>query len=147
MAEILIVDDAEENIVFISEIVEEQGHPYRIARNGKEAMEALREKRPDLVLLDIMMPRKSGVAVLAEMKKDESLATVPVIVVTGTTEVTGVSVVTGEQTAEKEDYSDDMAQRMGSAIHEKLGSLKPDGLVEKPIDPPTLVAEIDRLLS
>ena len=147
MAEILIVDDAEENIVFLSEIVEEQGHPFRVARNGKEALLAMRDMRPDLVLLDIMMPRKSGVSVLAEMKKDESLAKVPVIVVTGTTEVTGVSVVTGEQTAAKEDYSDDLAQRMGSEIHEKLGSLKPDGLVEKPIDPPTLVAEMDRLLA
>jgi two-component system sensor histidine kinase/response regulator len=146
MAEILIVEDAEENIIFLSEILESEGHEFRIARNGREALEALREKRPDLVLLDIMMPRKSGVNVLADMRKDAAMADIKVIMVTGATEVTGVSIQTGEPTAEKAEYQDDMAQRFGEAIHEKLGQLTPDAIVEKPIDPPALIAKINELI-
>ena len=48
--EVLIVDDSEESVVFLSEILEELGYPFRVARNGKEAMTALRDKQPDLVL-------------------------------------------------------------------------------------------------
>jgi len=43
--------DSEESVVFLSEILEEHGYPYRVARNGKEAMAAMRESPPDLVLL------------------------------------------------------------------------------------------------
>jgi CheY-like chemotaxis protein len=144
--EVLIVDDAEENVEFMSEILEEQGHAYRVARNGKEAMAALREKRPDLVLLDIMMPRKSGVKVFQEMKKDPALENVPIIIVTGLGDVTGVDIETGEE-SEKESYADDIVRRFGAALREQLSGLTPDALVEKPIDPPLLISKIKELLS
>ena len=68
--EVLIVDDSEENVAFMQEILEEMGLPFRVARNGKEGIEALKQKRPDLVLLDVMMPRKSGLKVFQDMKRD-----------------------------------------------------------------------------
>jgi CheY-like chemotaxis protein len=71
--EVLIVDDSDENVAYMSEILEDLGLSYRVARNGKEGMAALQEKRPDLLLLDIMMPRKSGVKVFQEMKRDPEL--------------------------------------------------------------------------
>jgi CheY-like chemotaxis protein len=144
--EILIVDDSEENVAFMSEILDEQGHSYRVARNGKEAMQALQEKLPDLVLLDIMMPRKSGLKVFQEMKRDAALDKVPVIIVTGLSGATGVDIETGKED-EKESYSDDVARRFGAALRQQLAGLTPDALVEKPIDPPQLVAKINELLS
>jgi CheY-like chemotaxis protein len=144
--EILIVDDSEENVAFMSEILDEQGLSYRVARNGKEAMQALREKLPDLVLLDIMMPRKSGLKVFQEMKRDAALEKVPVIIVTGLSGATGVDIETGQED-EKESYSDDVARRFGAALRQQLAGLTPDALVEKPIDPPQLVAKINELLS
>jgi CheY-like chemotaxis protein len=144
--EILIVDDSEENVAFMSEILEEEGHPYRVARNGKEAMQALQEKQPDLVLLDIMMPRKSGLKVFQEMKRDAALEKIPIIIVTGLSGATGVDLETGQED-EKEDYSDDVARRFGAALRKQLAGLTPDALIEKPIDPPLLVAKINELLS
>jgi CheY-like chemotaxis protein len=143
--EILVVDDEDVNIAFITEILEEHGYPSRAAMNGREALEAIREKRPDLVLLDIMMPRKSGINVFKEMKKDEDLASVPIIFVTGASTVTGVDLTTGAEQP-KEEIADEMSRRFGEALHQKFAGLEPDGLIEKPIDPDALVAMIKEVL-
>jgi CheY-like chemotaxis protein len=143
--EILIVDDSDENIAFMQEILEEMGIPHRVAMNGKEAMEALQEKRPDLVLLDVMMPRKSGLKVYQEMKRDPELEKIPIIIVTGLGEVTGIDLKTGEE-VEKETYMDDLTRRYGARLREQLSGIEPDGLIEKPIDPPLLKAKIEELL-
>jgi DNA-binding response OmpR family regulator len=61
---------------------------YRVfeASDGREALEQARLVRPDLILLDIMMPEKSGLDVLAELRRDPELAGTPVIMLTGRTQ-------------------------------------------------------------
>ena len=144
--EILIVDDSEASVVFLSQIVEDNGHRFRVARNGEEANMAIKESRPDLVLLDLMMPRKSGIAVFQEMKEDPDLKEIPIIIITGASEITGVDLKTGEE-ASKETYGDDVGHGFGVVLHEILRGLTPDGFVEKPIDPPLLSEKIKKLLS
>jgi CheY-like chemotaxis protein len=58
--------------------------PYQIveADDGDESLAVARRVRPDLVILDVMMPRRSGIEVLAELRRDEALASTPVIVLT-----------------------------------------------------------------
>ncbi len=58
--------------------------PYEIAEadDGEESLEVARRLRPDLVILDVMMPRRNGIEVLAELRRDEALASTPVIVLT-----------------------------------------------------------------
>jgi CheY-like chemotaxis protein len=58
--------------------------PYRFAEadDGEESLEIARRLRPDVVILDMMMPRLSGLEVLAELRRDEALASTPVIVLT-----------------------------------------------------------------
>lgn len=109
-------------------------------------MEAMRESRPDLVLLDIMMPRKSGVNVYKQMKKEPGLETVPIIFITGASMVTGVDIKTGEQQP-KETYGDDFARGFGGTMAETVRGLEPDGLIEKPFDPPFLIAKIKEFLA
>jgi CheY-like chemotaxis protein len=142
---ILIVEDSEENVVYISQILEDNEYPYSVANNGAEAIEAMKEKKPDLVLLDIMMPRKSGVAVFQHMKKTPELKDVPIVFVTGASEVTGVDLKTGEQLP-KETYADGFAREFGTKLAEKIQSFEPDGFIYKPIDPEILVAKIKELL-
>ena len=143
---ILIVDDSDEAVVFISEILEEHGYSYSVARNGNEALEAIRQDPPALVLLDIMMPRKSGVLVFQQMKKDPELESIPIVLVTGASAVTGVDMKTGEQQP-KHDAGDDFARGFGEILREKMKGFIPDGLVEKPIHPPTLIEKIEQLVS
>jgi twitching motility two-component system response regulator PilH len=143
--EILIVEDSEENLIFLAQILEDHGYRFRIAKNGKEALAAMAEKRPDLVLLDIMMPRKSGINVYNEMKKQSNLAGVPIIFVTGASAATGVNIRTGEQEP-KTSYGDELARDLGSALYKSMKGLTPDGLVEKPIEPRLLIEKIRELL-
>jgi CheY-like chemotaxis protein len=142
---ILIVDDSEENVLFLSQILEDHGYEFGVAGNGADALMALKGARPDAVLLDIMMPRKTGITVYTEMKKDPSLESIPVIVITGASEVTGVDLRTGEEQP-KVEYGDEVSRDIGSFLHSRFKDLKPDGFLEKPIDPPALVEKLEELL-
>jgi len=142
---ILVVDDSEDHIMFTSQILEDNGFQYTVARNGSEALDALQKERPALVLLDILMPRKSGLNVLKKMREDPDLNSIPIIVVSGSGEITGVDMTTGQEEA-SESYGDDVARTYGEFIHDKLEDFKPDALISKPVDPANLIAKINELL-
>ena len=146
LQKILIVEDEEPTILFISQILENHDYQYSVARNGREALESMKADPPSLVLLDIMMPRKSGVNVYQQMKKDQDLEKIPIIIVTGVSHVTGVDMKTGEEEV-KETYGDDFARGFGAIIKEKLDSFTPEDFIEKPVDPPVLLAKIKEILS
>ncbi len=142
---ILIVEDSEETILFLQQILEDHGFSYTVTRNGSEALAAMDAERPALVLLDIMMPKKSGATVLRRMKSAPEFQDIPVVVVTGTGEITGVDMRTGEE-AEKESYKDDFNRAMGQELRGRIFRLEPDGFIDKPIDPPRLVEKIRELV-
>jgi CheY-like chemotaxis protein len=126
-------------------ILEDHGYGYEVVRNGEEAISLLKNRRPDLVLLDIMMPRKSGIHVFHAMKSEPRLTDVPVVVVTGMSEATGVDLETGA--AERvEDAGDQVARRIGRVLREKVLGLEVDGIIEKPVTPWGLISKIDALL-
>jgi two-component system, OmpR family, alkaline phosphatase synthesis response regulator PhoP len=87
---ILLVDDNEQNLELLLAYLEELGCDLRTASDGPEALQLMTARTPDLVLLDIMMPRMSGFQVCKKMKADASLATIPVLMVTALNEVADV---------------------------------------------------------
>ena len=101
---ILIVDDEKVNQDFFSAVVEEEGYQCQIAKNGNEALQMVKADKPDLVLLDIMMP-KSGIFVFRDIKKDPELQDIPIIFITGVSQQTGVDIKTGKEQS-LESYSD-----------------------------------------
>lgn len=145
LRKILIIEDDEQTSLFVSQILENHQYPHSVARDGAEGLEVMKKDPPDLVLLDIMMPRKSGINVYQQMKKDQHLKEIPVIIVTGAGDVTGVDMKTGEEKAKKS-YGDDFARGIGAMIKEKLDGFSPEGFIEKPIDPPVLIGKIKELL-
>ena len=80
-AKILVVDDNSLNRKKMRMAVENLGHTAEVAKNGLEAIEMLTTASFDAVLLDILMPEMDGVDVLSEMKIDEKMRDVPVIVI------------------------------------------------------------------
>ena len=90
-AQVLVVDDVFANRDLISRRVEKEGHVVTTAENGREAMEQLRRRHFDLVLLDIQMPEMNGYQVLEQVKADESLRHIPVIVISAVSEVDSVA--------------------------------------------------------
>ena len=79
---ILVVDDMPDNVEILQLRLESQGYEVITAGDGEEALAVTRERRPDLVLLDIQMPRLDGIAALKEIKADPVLPFIPVILVT-----------------------------------------------------------------
>lgn len=82
---IMIVDDTEMNIVILVEALEDD-YELIIAINGLEAIELLEEQRPDLILLDIMMPEMDGYDVLKTIKRNPELKNIPVILLSAITD-------------------------------------------------------------
>ncbi len=78
---ILIIEDEEIIYSLLQKKLTEEGYQISIAKDGVEGMEKMKEAKPDLVLLDIVMPRKGGFEVMEEMRGDESLKGIPIIVI------------------------------------------------------------------
>ena len=84
---ILLVDDEEDILDFLELILEEQGYSVIKANSGTEALAAAQMHRPELILLDIMMPEMDGWEVLKLLKADEEVAHIPVAMLTARTEM------------------------------------------------------------
>ncbi len=84
---ILVVDDNRLNRVKLSRSVEMQGHTVETAENGRDALERLRQRPFDVMLLDLVMPEMDGFAVLAHMTADAELKNIPVIVISASDDI------------------------------------------------------------
>jgi adenylate cyclase len=79
---ILVVDDVPDNVDILQMRLESQGYEVLTATDGEEALDRIRAHLPDLVLLDVMMPKLDGVEAVRRLKADQSLPFTPVILVT-----------------------------------------------------------------
>jgi two-component system phosphate regulon response regulator PhoB len=81
--EVLIVDDDPDVIMFITSLLESGNYKAIVAKNGEEAMAKVKEGKPDLVILDILMPKQSGIRMYRELKTTEYLKNIPVFIYSG----------------------------------------------------------------
>src|SRR5437879_13347416 len=79
---VLIVDDVPDNVDILQMRLESQGYEVITAGDGEAALALVRDQLPDLVLLDIMMPKLDGIATVKQLKADPALPFIPVILVT-----------------------------------------------------------------
>jgi class 3 adenylate cyclase len=87
---VLIVDDEPFNVDYLEQELEDLNYHILTAVNGQDALDKIQSERPDLVLLDIMMPVLDGFAVLAQIKADPLLRDIPVIVISATNDLENV---------------------------------------------------------
>ena len=128
MARILIVDDDENVVEIVAWALKNQDHAVLVAYNGHEAIDQLHMQRPDLVILDILMPRESGIRLYRNLKTTESLKHIPVVVLSGI--------------AEKS------FQRSQKALTEFGGETvpEPEAYLEKPVKAEVLADTIKRVI-
>lgn len=79
---ILIADDEQNIVISLEFLMKREGFEVSIAQDGAEAIEKIRSEMPDLVLLDVMMPKKSGFEVCQEIKSDPTLQAVRILMLT-----------------------------------------------------------------
>ena len=123
---ILIADDEQDCINFVREAIADMPYEVLGAMDGQEALKVAREQRPQLIILDVQMPKLDGFEVFAKLRADKKLASVPVIM------LTAIAARTGMKFSGK-----DMGEFMGS---------EPEAYVDKPIEPIVLKQTIARLL-
>jgi twitching motility two-component system response regulator PilH len=125
---VLIVDDDPDVRLFNATVVEENGYTPIEAANGEEGLALVKKDPPDLVLLDVLMPKQSGIRLYRELKTDKSLTGIPVIMLSGVAQRTFLR-----------------SQKALTEFGDKPVP-EPESYLEKPVDPDELAREIKKYL-
>ncbi|MEW5736021.1 MAG: response regulator [Thermodesulfobacteriota bacterium] len=124
---ILVVDDEPDVRNFLAAFLSDAGFTVKTAHDGVDALEKAFADPPDLITLDMVMPRQSGTRVMRELKKNEKTASIPVIVITAH--------------ARDELGSDEIKELNAFTAH-----LRPKYVMEKPVTPEKLTRSIAEIL-
>ena len=125
---VLIVEDELDMRIFISTLLETSGYRPIMTRNGSEGMVKARKISPDLIILDVMMPGEGGVQMYRQLKTDDTLMNIPVILLSGVAKNTFTH------------YLKMLNSRMECAIPE------PSAYLEKPPEAEALIKLTERLI-
>jgi CheY-like chemotaxis protein len=125
---ILCVDDELDMRIFISTVLKTAGFEAVAARNAIEGIRKALEQLPDLIIMDVMMPQAGGVTLFQEIKKNDRLRHIPVILLTGVSEKA---------------FSHHL-KMLNIRLDDSLPP--PDAYMEKPLDPEKLIALVQELL-
>ena len=79
---ILLVDDSKTELMYLTDLLTKRGFAVRTAENGEEAFKRLAEEKPDLILMDVVMPGQNGFQLTRTITRDERYAGLPVIMCT-----------------------------------------------------------------
>jgi two-component system phosphate regulon response regulator PhoB len=125
---VLVVDDDPDVRLFSVTVLEENGYTPLEAANGEEGLKMIKQEKPELILLDVLMPRQSGIRLYRELKTDKSFKNIPIIIVSGIAKKTFL--------------------RSQKALTEFGGKEVPEPKVylEKPVEPEVLAEEIKKIL-
>jgi DNA-binding response OmpR family regulator len=125
---ILVVDDEPDVVFFLQTVLEEAGFAIRTAGSGEEALQRMKDAPcPDLVTLDLVMPGKSGIRFLYELRKNRAWHSVPVLIVTA-------------------HARDDLGRKDFLEIFDGNERASAATWLEKPVDPGELLARVGALL-
>ncbi|MEL7008578.1 MAG: response regulator [Cyanobacteria bacterium J06588_4] len=83
----MVVDDNRDNLLFASYIIESMNMSYVVTDKGERCLEIIQELMPDIILLDIVMPKIDGITLAKTIKQNQTLAQIPIIAVTGLTKL------------------------------------------------------------
>ena len=123
-----MVDDDQDVRSFVVTVLEENQYMPLVAQDGIEGLEMIEKEKPDLVILDVLMPRGSGIRLYRKMKTDKDLEKIPIIMFTG---IALRSFLKSQKALD---------EFKGGKVPE------PDIYLEKPVEPEELVAAIKKKL-
>jgi len=124
---ILIIDDEPDMVTFLCTLLEDNGYETITAVDGEEGLTKCKTDKPDLISLDLLMPKKTGIKMFRELRKDEEIKNIPVIMVTGF----------GKDDVPSMDFKEWIQKR---AIR------PPEAYIEKPVDKDVLLGAIKKAI-
>jgi len=138
---IAIIDDDPDIITFFKSVLEDEGYVFVEASDGEEGIPLIRSEKPDLVPLDLMMPKKGGFLVFNEMNDNPELQGIPIIIISGATQATGIdhkqlaNVYTSEKIQDREEEADGAPVTRATIEY-----------LEKPVEPDVLLTAVKKVL-
>lgn len=123
---VLVVDDENDAVTVLETILTEQGLDVITASDGEAGLKKVKSESPDLVFLDVQMPKMSGFDVFRILREDEKTKEIPIIMLTGVEEKIGI----GFSKDDMKDY-----------FHEE-----PQEYLEKPIEPEKVISAVKKVL-
>lgn len=125
---VLVVDDEMDMRIYISTLLESNGYKPTLAENGRDGLAAAHKLHPDLITLDVMMPKESGIKMYRDIKTTPELASIPVIIISGLARKTFMH-----------------SQKVLDQFKDQ-SVVAPEAYIEKPPEPDELLTEVKRLL-
>jgi len=123
---ILVVDEEPDMREFVQAALEDEGYQFVLAVDGRDGVEKAVAERPDLIVLDVQMPKKDGLSALYDLRRDPATKSIPVILLTGIAITTGV-------------------RFSAETVEEYMGE-RPDVFLDKPVEPEALRRAVRELL-
>ncbi len=124
-AKILVIDDDPDLVEALKMILQTGSYRVVLASDGKEGLKKVKEENPDLIILDLLLPKENGDVLCRELKNDPRYANIPILVLTA------------------------VAEKVSSKLFQtdRIGSLPADDYVDKPVQPQDLLCRVRRLLA
>jgi two-component system alkaline phosphatase synthesis response regulator PhoP len=144
---VLVVDDDENTRRFLSVALQAHGYEAVTAEDGDDGYIKVQETKPDLICLDVMMPKKTGFVLFKQLRRKDEFKDIPVIMLTAVAEV----LEEDESQADGETFErpfDSLRDSLRKAIAKMRdeGLVKPEVFIDKPIEPEQLIEEVKRLI-
>jgi len=142
----MVIDDDASTMRFMCVLLEENGYQPVAAQDGREGMQKLQEDDVSLIVLDVMMPKQTGFSLFKQLKRDEKLKDIPVLM------LTGVAASLEELDAQKDGPDvkpfDGLRESLRKMIAEmrESGEVKPEMFVDKPVDPDAFIDKVRELI-
>jgi len=143
---VLVIDDDKNALKFFSAILSEHGYEPIIAQDGREGLEKIEQSDVDLIVLDVMMPKKTGFVLFKELKRKDEYRDIPILMLTGVAESLRDLDAKKEDTFERP--FDSLRESLRKAIEEmrQSGEVRPEMFVEKPVDPDAFLEKVRQLI-
>jgi len=144
---VLVVDDDDNTRRFLTVALEENGYEAVTAEDGDDGYRKIEEEVPDLILLDVMMPKKTGFSLFKQLRRKDEYKDIPIIMLTG---VAGV-LEEDDAMAEGDTFEspfDSLREglRRGIAKMREEGLIRPERFIDKPIDPEELIEAVKGII-
>jgi CheY-like chemotaxis protein len=143
---VIVIDDDKNAVKFMSVLLKENGYEPIAAYDGAEGMKKIQEGNVDLIVLDVMMPKKTGFSLFKQLKRSDKYKNIPILM------LTAVAASLADLDSKKEDTHespyDSLRETLRKTINEmrEEGEVKPEMFVDKPVDPDAFVERVRKLI-
>jgi CheY-like chemotaxis protein len=141
---VLIIEDDENTVKYLSLVLRKHGYEPVSARDGKEGLERVGDAQPDLIVLDIMLPKKTGWVVFRQLRKHEAYKSIPVMMLTAVSGVLEDQDALADEEPEYEGLRELLRKAIRQMREEGVGS--PEMFLDKPVEPWQFVLRVRELI-